>query len=132
MRRRWPNACGRPSRRREQPVSNEVLISRDAIQARIREMAEEIRRDHGPGTPIPFVAVLKGAFMFLSDLMREMSGYVTCDFIALSSYGSGTQSSGEVKLQKDLDRGLEGRDVIIVEDIVDTGLTLNYLQEILR
>jgi len=113
-------------------VSNEVLISRDAITARIAEMADEIRRDHGPGTPIHFVAVLKGAFMFLSDLMREMSGEVTCDFIALSSYGSGTQSSGEVKLQKDLDRGLEGRDVIIVEDIVDTGLTLNYLQEILR
>ena len=70
--------------------------------------------------------------MFLADLMRAMAGTVTCDFIAVSSYGSGTQSSGEVRLLKDLDRGLEGRDVIIVEDIVDTGLTLAYLQEILR
>ena len=70
--------------------------------------------------------------MFLADLMREMTGDVTCDFIALSSYGASTKSSGEVRLLKDLDRGLEGRDVIIVEDIVDTGLTLSYLQEILR
>jgi hypoxanthine phosphoribosyltransferase len=113
-------------------VPNEILIGRDAIQQRIAELAMDIRRDHGPGTPIHFVAVLKGAFMFLADLMRQMPGEVTCDFIALSSYGSGTRSSGEVKLVKDLDRGLEGRDVVIIEDIVDTGLTLNYLQEILR
>ena len=78
------------------------------------------------------VAVLKGAFIFLSDLMRAFEGPVTCDFIAVSSYGSGTTSSGEVRLDKDVGRGLEGRDVIIVEDIVDTGLTLSYLQEILR
>jgi hypoxanthine phosphoribosyltransferase len=70
--------------------------------------------------------------MFLADLVRQMKGEVTCDFIALSSYGAGTQSSGEVRLLEDLDRGLEGRDVVIVEDIVDTGLTLAYLQEILR
>jgi hypoxanthine phosphoribosyltransferase len=78
------------------------------------------------------VAVLKGAFMFLGDLMRQMEGDVTCDFIAVSSYGSGMHTSGEVRLLKDLDRGLEGRHVVIVEDIVDTGLTLSYLQEILR
>jgi len=113
-------------------MANEILIPEAQIQARIRELADEIRGDHGPGTPIHFVAVLKGAFMFLADLMREMKGEVTCDFIALSSYGAGTKSSGEVRLLKDLDRGLEGRDVVIIEDIVDTGLTLSYLQEILR
>ena len=111
--------------------ANSILIGEADIQARVAALAAEIRRDHG-SAPIHLVAVLKGAFMFLSDLMRHMDGEVTCDFIALSSYGSGTQSSGEVRLLKDLDRGLEGRDVIIVEDIVDTGLTLSYLQEILR
>ena len=78
-----------------------------------------------------FVCVLKGAFLFLADLIRAMEGHVTIDFMACSSYGAGTTSSGEVRLSKDLDSGLEGRDVIIVEDIVDTGLTLHYLQEIL-
>ena len=113
-------------------MPSEILISQSQIQARIRELAVEIRRDHGSESPIHLVAVLKGAFVFLADLMREMTGDVTCDFIALSSYGASTKSSGEVRLLKDLDRGLEGRDVIIVEDIVDTGLTLSYLQEILR
>jgi hypoxanthine phosphoribosyltransferase len=109
-----------------------VLISEADIQKRVAALAAEIRRDHGSEAPIHFVAVLKGAFMFLADLIRQMDGEVTCDFIALSSYGSGTQTSGEVRLLKDLDRGLEGRHVVIVEDIVDTGLTLSYLQEILR
>lgn len=113
-------------------MPNDVLISEDEIRGRVAELAAEIRRDHGPGTPIHFVAVLKGSFIFLADLIRQMKGEVTCDFIALSSYGAGTQSSGEVRLLKDLDRGLEGRDVVIVEDIVDTGTTLSYLQDILR
>jgi hypoxanthine phosphoribosyltransferase len=112
-------------------VGSEILIDRDRILARVAELAAEIRRDHGDA-PIHLVAVLKGAFMFLADLMRQMDGDVSCDFIAVSSYGSGTQTSGEVRLLKDLDHGLEGRDVVIVEDIVDTGLTLAYLQEILR
>ena len=94
-------------------------------------MAHEIRADF-QGEDLHFIAVLKGAVMFLSDLVRAMEGGITMDFIALSSYGSGTTSSGEVRLIKDLDYGLEGRNVIIVEDIVDTGLTLHYLQEILR
>jgi hypoxanthine phosphoribosyltransferase len=94
-------------------------------------MAREIRANF-EHEDLHFIAVLKGAVMFLSDLVRSMEGRVTMDFIALSSYGSGTTSSGEVRLIKDLDYGLEGRNVIIVEDIVDTGLTLNYLQEILR
>jgi hypoxanthine phosphoribosyltransferase len=113
-------------------VSEEILIDQATIQARVAALAGEIRRDYAPAAPIHFVAVLKGAFVFTADLMRAMTGPVTCDFIALSSYGGSTKSSGEVMLRKDLDSRLEGRDVIIVEDIVDTGLTLAYLQEILR
>ena len=109
-----------------------VLIDDAAIQTRVRELARELRARYEPGTPVHFIAVLKGAFMFLADLIRAMEGPVTCDFIAVSSYGVGKSSSGEVRLLKDLDRSIEGRDVVIVEDIVDTGLTLSYLQEILR
>lgn len=108
-----------------------VLIDRDALRDRIHALAAEIRRDL-PTQDLHFVCVLKGAFMFLGDLIRCLEGRVTIDFMALASYGGGTTSSGEVRLVKDLDKGLEGRDVIIVEDIVDTGLTLHYLQEILR
>jgi hypoxanthine phosphoribosyltransferase len=108
----------------------QTLIGADDIQKRVRELAGDIRRDH-PGD-LHLVAVLKGAFMFLSDLIRQIPGHTTLDFMALSSYGKGTSSSGEVRLMKDLDSRLEGRDVVIVEDIVDTGLTLTYLQDILR
>jgi len=109
-----------------------TLLSHDQIQQRVRELAGEIRRDYQTDAPIHLVAVLKGAFMFLADLVRFMPGPVTLDFMALASYGSGTTTSGEVRLLKDLDYGLEGRNVVIVEDVVDTGLTLMYLQEILR
>ncbi len=98
----------------------------------MRALAREIRDDAGPDTPIHLVAVLKGAFMFLADLMRAMEGPVTCDFIAVSSYGAGTRSSGEVRLLKDLDSTLQGRYVVVVEDIADSGMTLSYLLEILR
>jgi hypoxanthine phosphoribosyltransferase len=108
------------------------LITEAQLTDRIADLGASIRGDYGPDTPIHLVAVLKGAFMFLADLMRAIDGPVTCDFIAVSSYGSGLSSSGEVRLNKDLDRSLQGRDVIIVEDIVDTGLTLSYLQDILR
>ena len=106
------------------------FISTEALKDRIAALATEIRRDV-PDESLHLVCVLKGGVMFLSDLIRRMDGDVTIDFMALSSY-AGTTSSGEVRLIKDLDYGLEGRNVIIVEDIVDTGLTLHYLQEILR
>src|SRR5918993_1660963 len=108
----------------------EQFISSDQIGERIRGLAAEIRRDHPDG--VHLVCVLKGAFMFLADLARALDGEATLDFIAVSSYGTSTKSSGQVQLLKDLDAGLEGRDVVIVEDIVDTGLTLTYLQDILR
>src|SRR6185503_13336513 len=104
----------------------------ETIQARVRELAVEIERDYPDGENIHLVGVLKGAFVFMADLVRAMTPRVSLDFIALSSYAKSTKSSGEVRLLKDLDFGLEGRHVIIVEDIVDTGLTLTYLQDILR
>lgn len=106
------------------------FIPTEALRNRVTSLAQEIRRDV-PDEPVHLICVLKGAVMFLSDLVRSMEGVVTIDFMALSSY-AGTTSSGEVRLIKDLDYGLEGRNVVIVEDIVDTGLTLHYLQEILR
>src|SRR6187549_2443524 len=109
-----------------------VLIDAATIQGRIRELAAEIEGDYPAGEEIHLVCVLKGGFMFMADLVRAMSPRVTVDFIAVSSYAKSTKSSGEVRLLKDLDSGLEGRHVIIVEDIVDTGLTLTYLQDILR
>ena len=108
----------------------DVLISAERIQERVRSLAAEIHRDHPDG--IHLVCVLKGAFVFLADLARHLPATVTLDFMAVSSYGASTSSSGQVQLIKDLDSGIEGRDVVIVEDIVDTGLTLTYLQDILR
>jgi hypoxanthine phosphoribosyltransferase len=108
----------------------EILLSKEQIQKRVAELAREIRRDFPDD--LHLVAVLKGAFVFLSDLVRCMDGNVSLDFMALSSYAKGTTSSGEVRLLKDLDTTLDGKNVLIVEDIVDTGLTLTYLQDILR
>ncbi|PYR58114.1 MAG: hypoxanthine phosphoribosyltransferase [Acidobacteria bacterium] len=109
-----------------------VLIRSEEIQSRIRALAGEIEADYPPNDEIHLVGVLKGGFMFMADLVRAMSSRVTLDFMAVSSYGKGTRSSGEVRVLKDLDSGLEGRNVIIVEDIVDTGLTLHYMQDILK
>jgi hypoxanthine phosphoribosyltransferase len=108
----------------------QTLISSEDIQRRIRELAHDIRADHSGD--LHLICVLKGAFMFMADLIRALPGKTTIDFMALSSYGKSTRSSGEVRVLKDLDTGIEGRNVVIVEDIVDTGLTLTYLQDILR
>jgi hypoxanthine phosphoribosyltransferase len=108
----------------------DVLYTEAQIQSRVAEMAAQIRRDFPDR--LHLVAVLKGAFVFLSDLVRHMKGDVSLDFMAVSSYAKGTTTSGEVRLMKDLDTTLDGRHVVIVEDIVDTGLTLTYLQDILR
>lgn len=110
-----------------------TLLTAEQIRARITELAAQINADYAEGEPLHFVAVLKGAFVFLSDLARAMSPRpVTLDFIAVSSYGAATKTSGEVRLLKDLDTPLQGRDVIIVEDIVDTGLTMDYLVRTLQ
>jgi hypoxanthine phosphoribosyltransferase len=108
----------------------EILLSAAQIQKRVAEMAAEIRRDFADDLHV--IAVLKGAFIFLSDLARHIPGQVSLDFMAVSSYAKGTTTSGEVRMLKDLDTALDGRNVLIVEDIVDTGLTLTYLQQILN
>ena len=108
-----------------------VLLSHDQIQARVVEMGKQISADYAGREP-HLVCVLKGACTFMTDLCRAMEVPLTLDYIAVSSYGATTKSSGEVKLIKDLDQGLDGRDLLVVEDIVDTGLTLNYLVNVLR
>jgi hypoxanthine phosphoribosyltransferase len=113
-------------------ATTNVLLSEAAIKARIATLAAEIERDYPASDEIHLVAVLKGGFMFMADLVRAMSDRVTMDFMAVSSYAKGTTSSGQVRVLKDLDSNLEGRHVIVVEDIVDTGLTLHYLQDLLK
>jgi hypoxanthine phosphoribosyltransferase len=110
----------------------QVLIAQEVLDRRVREIAAAIERDHPGDGDIHLISVLKGGFVFLADVIRCMGTRVTLDFMAVSSYGKGTSSSGEVRLLKDLDSRIEGRDVVVVEDIVDTGLTLTYLQDILR
>lgn len=107
-----------------------VLIGRDAIAARVAEIGAEIDRDLA-GEPVLLVGVLKGAAIFLSDLARAISIECTFDFVAVSSYGKGTRSSGAVKVIKDLDHPIEGRNIILIEDILDTGLTLSFLKRML-
>jgi hypoxanthine phosphoribosyltransferase len=106
--------------------SLEPLITGDAIQARIKELGAEISRDYAGRNPL-LIGVLKGAFIFLSDLMREIEIPLGVEFIAISSYGAEMRTSGEVRILKDLDVAIEGRHILVVEDIVDTGLTLSYL-----
>lgn len=108
-----------------------VLIPHETIQARVQEMGRQIAHDYAGREP-HLVGVLKGAYGFMKDLSMAIDLPLTLDFIAVSSYGAATKSSGEVRLVKDLDQGLDGRDLIVVEDIVDTGLTLNYLLNVLR
>jgi len=113
-------------------VSISVLITEDALRRRVTALAEEVRRDAGSKTAVHFVVVLKGALVFAADLLREVAGPVTMDVMAVSSYGGGRATSGEVRVTKDLDQPLAGRDVVLVDDIVDSGLTLAYLQDTLR
>ncbi len=106
------------------------LLERSAIERRIADMGAEITRDYA-GRSVHLIGILKGACIFLSDLARAIDLPVSLDFIAVSSYGKGTDTTGEVRITKDLDNSIEGLDVIVVEDIVDTGLTLNYLRNLL-
>ncbi|MFM7824642.1 MAG: hypoxanthine phosphoribosyltransferase [Candidatus Limnocylindrus sp.] len=106
----------------------EVLIDEASIQARVRELGAEIASAYGGGEPLVLVSVLKGSLIFVADLMRAIPSNVVIDLMEVSSYGGGnTESSGTVRILKDLSGTIEGRDVLIVEDIIDTGLTLNYL-----
>jgi len=107
-----------------------VLISSEKIQARVRELGEQISADYPQGD-LHFICILKGACFFLTDLARAMKRDVSVDFMGISTYGKGKTSSGEVRLTKDLDISIEGSNVIIVEDIVDSGVTLNYLMHVL-
>lgn len=110
-----------------------VLLSAERIASRVAELGAQITEDYRRENRVPhLVCVLKGGCLFLSDLVRAIDLPVTIDFIAVSSYGEGTSTSGEVRLTKDLDQGLEGRDLLFVEDIVDTGLTLAYLVDNFR
>ena len=104
----------------------EVLFSEEVLKAKVKEIADQISKDY-QGKDLLLVGVLKGANVFMCDLMREINFPIQIDFIAASSYGHSTESSGVVKILKDLDYSIEGKDVIIVEDIIDTGLTLQYL-----
>jgi hypoxanthine phosphoribosyltransferase len=109
----------------------EVLVGREELAARIDELAGQISRDY-EGRELLLVGVLKGAVFFMADLARRLTVPCTLDFMAVSSYGSSTDSSGVVRILKDLDTEIEGRDVLIVEDIIDSGLTLSYLLKNLR
>lgn len=107
------------------------LISEARVQARVRELAREISRDYAE-RDLFIVGILKGAVMFVADLARQLEIPAAFDFMAISSYGQATKTSGVVRVLKDLDHPVEDKDVLVVEDIVDTGLTLNYLLEYLR
>jgi hypoxanthine phosphoribosyltransferase len=112
-------------------VLGETIVEADELQTRVRELGAEITRDYA-GREVLLLGVLKGAVFFLADLMRHVGLPCELDFMAVSSYGSLTDSSGVVRILKDLDAPIEGKDVLIVEDIVDSGLTLNYLLRNLR
>jgi hypoxanthine phosphoribosyltransferase len=111
--------------------AGEILVQADDLQRRVKELGAEISRDYA-GKELLLIGVLKGAVFFLSDLMRQIDVPCTVDFMAVASYGDATESSGVVRILKDLDAAIEDRDVLIVEDIVDSGLTLEYLMRNLK
>ncbi|MGB4668314.1 MAG: hypoxanthine phosphoribosyltransferase, partial [bacterium] len=106
----------------------EILIDQEQLQQRIQELGAEISRDY-QGKELHLICVLKGAVLFLADLARNLTVPVSFDFMAVSSYGASTESSGVVRILKDLEESIEGKDVLIVEDIIDSGLTLHYLYQ---
>ncbi|CAN5825297.1 hypoxanthine phosphoribosyltransferase [soil metagenome] len=108
------------------PGPGPVQLDREMIAGRVADIGREIARDYGDD-PLHLICVLNGAFVFMADLVRAIDRPVTMDFLSVSSYGSRTESSGEVRLVKDLDQSLKGKHVLLVEDIVDTGLTMQYL-----
>lgn len=112
-------------------ILEKVLFSKEQLAKRIKELAEQLDKDYAGKNPL-MVAILKGSVMFFTDLIREMTLPLEIDFMSISSYGSGVKSSGEVKMIKDLDNKIEGKDVIIVEDIVDSGYTMKYLTHLLE
>lgn len=107
-----------------------ILLSEEQIQTRVRELSAQISEDYRDKDPV-LVCILKGAVMFYADLARNIDTHISMDFMAVSSYNSGTRSSGEVEIRKDLSKPVDGRHVIIVEDIVDSGYTLTYLSRVL-
>ena len=111
-------------------VIEKVLFSEEELKTRIKELGTEIGREYAGKKPL-MIGILKGSVMFFADLLREIEGDLEIDFMAISSYGNGVKSSGEVKMIKDLDHKIEGKDVIIVEDIVDSGYTMKYLTAVL-
>jgi hypoxanthine phosphoribosyltransferase len=113
------------------PDIQQVLFTAEQIRQRVAELGEVIRRDYRD-RELTLVCVLRGAVLFLGDLLRELPDGTSVDFMAIASYGADTRSTGVVRIVKDLDDGIESRHVLVVEDIVDTGLTLNYLLEHLR
>ena len=112
-------------------LKDELLLTREQIAARVKEMAAQITEDF-KGKDLTVICILKGAVVFFVDLVREIDLPMSMDFMAISSYGSATKSSGVVRILKDLDKPINGKDVLVVEDIVDSGMTLSFLRENLR
>lgn len=112
-------------------ISKEILFSKETIQKRVQELANQISRDYA-GRELIVIGILKGAFIFMSDLIREMSVPCSVDFARLASYGEGSESSGHVVLTKDIEISIKDKDVLVVEDILDTGLTMQYFVKLLR
>jgi hypoxanthine phosphoribosyltransferase len=123
--------CGKTGETRLEDLKKRVLFSREAIDKRVREMADEISRDY-KGKELIVVGILKGAFIFMADLIRNLSIPCMIDFVRVASYGGGAVSSGKVTVTKDVETSLEGKDVLLIEDIIDTGITLDFLEKKFR
>jgi hypoxanthine phosphoribosyltransferase len=112
-------------------ISKEIIFSKETIQKRVRELAAQISKDY-TGKEIIIIGILKGAFVFMADLIREISIPCRVDFVRLASYGAGSDSSGKVVMTKDIETSIKGKDILIVEDILDTGLTMQYFVDWLK